>query len=302
MILKNQLTSCYQNSKRVRSGKISHPLEADDSVEWILRATMNPELAPYKIKIVPVTITYERQYDSALLTHELISGKKVDYNAFQTIKKIYQMPSNTLGKIFVKYQEPIEVRSFIAQNQQMTFEEKAFKLTTLLYKLHQKESPITHNTLVSASILFNQRPEVSFKKIKASCDNLFKQMRVNNAKTYISNAPQAFDINEIAKALDFEVIGHFESKDAKVNLRNLQREKLFSLSLYANSLLNEFQFEALLAHSISLLEKRSNLKEPGVFQFMKADLFKVLADLQKVFLLEFINEAEVTQAHLDQKL
>lgn len=195
MILKNQLTSCYQNNRRLRSGKISHPLEADDSIEWILRAAINPELSSYNIKIVPVTITYERQYDSALLTHEMISGKKVDYNAFQTIKRIYQMPSNKLGKIFVKYQEPIEVKSFIAKNKAATFEEKAFKLTTLMYKLHQKETPITHNSLVSASILFSQRPEISFKKIKSSCDTLFKQLYINKAKTYISNSPQAFDIN-----------------------------------------------------------------------------------------------------------
>ena len=113
MIQSNQLTSCYQNNKRLRSGKISHPLEADDSIEWILRAAMNKELQGYNIKIVPVTITYERQYDIALLTHELVSGKKVDYNLLQTVRKIYQMPANNLGKIFVKYQEPIQINNFL---------------------------------------------------------------------------------------------------------------------------------------------------------------------------------------------
>jgi hypothetical protein len=64
----NQLTSCYQNNKRLRSGKISQPLEPDDSIEWILRAAMSDNLKNHNIKIVPVTITYERQYDSGLLT------------------------------------------------------------------------------------------------------------------------------------------------------------------------------------------------------------------------------------------
>jgi hypothetical protein len=33
-------------------------------------------------------------------------------------------------------------------------------------------------------------------------------MRENKVKTYVSVPPQAFDINSIAKALDFEVIGN----------------------------------------------------------------------------------------------
>jgi hypothetical protein len=43
-------------------------------------------------------------------------------------------------------------------------------------------------------------------------------------------------------------------------------EKLFALSLYANSLLTCFQFEALGAHSVGLLEYKSNIKQPGVYQ------------------------------------
>ena len=38
-------------------------------------------------------------------------------------------------------------------------------------------------------------------------------------KTYMSVAPQPIDINETVKNLGFQVIGKYESKDAKVNLK-----------------------------------------------------------------------------------
>ena len=41
VIAKYQITTVYQNSKRLRSGKVSQPLKANDSVEWILRAAKN---------------------------------------------------------------------------------------------------------------------------------------------------------------------------------------------------------------------------------------------------------------------
>lgn len=41
---------------------------------------MNKELQGLNIKIVPVTITYERMFDIELLTKELIIGKKTDFS------------------------------------------------------------------------------------------------------------------------------------------------------------------------------------------------------------------------------
>ena len=64
----NKLTTIYQNTKRLRSGKISQPLRADDSIEWILRAQKNPALQKFNIKIVPVSIYMDRIFDSSLLT------------------------------------------------------------------------------------------------------------------------------------------------------------------------------------------------------------------------------------------
>ena len=45
VISKNQITSVYQNDSRVRSGKISEPLSADNSIQWLLRACKSRKLS-----------------------------------------------------------------------------------------------------------------------------------------------------------------------------------------------------------------------------------------------------------------
>jgi hypothetical protein len=45
-------------------------------------------------------------------------------------------------------------------------------------------------------------------------------MRDKKTMTYVSNEPQNFDINDTVTNLDFKVIGNFESKGAKVDLKH----------------------------------------------------------------------------------
>jgi hypothetical protein len=58
-----------------------------------------------------------------------------------------------------------------------------------------------------------------------------------NLMTYISNVPLNIDIALQVKSLGFSVIGNYESKGAKVNLREKNEQmKLLTLSHYTNSL------------------------------------------------------------------
>jgi glycerol-3-phosphate O-acyltransferase len=150
------------------------PLESDDSVEWILRSTKNPDLAALKLKVIPVTISYDRIFDSSLLIQEFISGKKSDMNLAQLLTQIYKMPSGKLGKIFVKYQEPIDINEYMNENSKLRFDEQAFKLTKLLYSRHEKEMAVSQNSMVSASMLFHPKPELSLKKLSLQCNDLYK--------------------------------------------------------------------------------------------------------------------------------
>ena len=94
---------------RIRSGKISSPIKPDESVEWILRAHQNLKSHKYDIKIIPVSIIYERLFDANLLASEMISGQFGELNLFQLLNIIYQMPRNKLGNVYVKYSEPIDL-------------------------------------------------------------------------------------------------------------------------------------------------------------------------------------------------
>jgi hypothetical protein len=115
--------------------------------------------------------------------------------------------------------------------------------------------------MISASILYSQNLEVPFERVKWISENIYRKMRENGAKSYVSNIPQPFDINQTAKSLGFEIMGHFESKNAKINVRDIksQKQNLFSLALYANQIVYWFQFESFLSHALYYLEIESNM-------------------------------------------
>ena len=122
-----------------------------------------------KFKIVPVSINYERLFDDNLLASEMISGKFRDISLFDLTKKITSLPPNKVGKVFIKYSEPIDLEHYLSQNKLETtnFNEVALKLTNDLYEFQFSEQPITKSTIVSSILLFSQKPVISIKKILA---------------------------------------------------------------------------------------------------------------------------------------
>lgn len=55
------------------------------------------------IKIVPVTISYDRFFDWNFLAQELISGHKARITLGSFLKQIYDMPTGKMGKVIVRY-------------------------------------------------------------------------------------------------------------------------------------------------------------------------------------------------------
>ena len=69
-------------------------------------------------------------------------------------------PNNGLGDVYIKYLEPIELKSYLNNllgsdtlNDYDSFEKAAFELTDDLMKLQQRNTPITLNSIISASLL-----------------------------------------------------------------------------------------------------------------------------------------------------
>lgn len=92
---------------------MSQPLKANDSVEWIVRAAKNTK---YNIKIVPISIMWDRIFDSTLFSHEVLSGKFEELTMYKLMRKIYEMPAGKVGKVYVKYSEPIDMTTYLEAN------------------------------------------------------------------------------------------------------------------------------------------------------------------------------------------
>ena len=82
----------------------------------LLKSFENLEKLKYNIKIIPVCINYDRIFDSKYLASEMVSGEFKDIGTVELMSKIYNKRKGRLGKVFVKYGEPIDLNSFIQNN------------------------------------------------------------------------------------------------------------------------------------------------------------------------------------------
>jgi len=58
----------------LRSGKFNYPVEADYSINLLMKIYKNLSMLKYDIKLVPISIAYDRIYDASHLANEMISG------------------------------------------------------------------------------------------------------------------------------------------------------------------------------------------------------------------------------------
>ena len=98
------------------------------------------------------------------------------------------MRKGKLGKIFVKYAEPIDLNAYIEKHQNPQ-EDLALKLTRDLYRIQQEEQPITMNSLIAATLMYYPREEIRFKDIKISTSLIYDYIMERGYKTYISMQP-----------------------------------------------------------------------------------------------------------------
>lgn len=109
LISDNQLLTVFQNANRLRSGKLSRQTQPDMSIRWILHAYQALTGVADKIVIVPVMISYDRIFEHANLSSEMISGEKLDYNLVTAMWNIFRRKENQMGDVYVKYLKPINV-------------------------------------------------------------------------------------------------------------------------------------------------------------------------------------------------
>ena len=68
----------------------------------------------YDIKIVPVCINYDRVFDVNFFSEETPNGEfKPDITLMNVVGKIMSMNKGKLGKVFVKYDDPIDLNEYM---------------------------------------------------------------------------------------------------------------------------------------------------------------------------------------------
>jgi glycerol-3-phosphate O-acyltransferase len=82
----------------------------------LIHSYKNLKRFKYDIKIVPVCINYDRLFDASYLANEMISGKMEEINLYELMKYIQSMRAGKLGKVFVKYADPIDLDEYVSAN------------------------------------------------------------------------------------------------------------------------------------------------------------------------------------------
>ena len=82
----------------------------------LLNAHRNIKKLKYDIKIVPVCINYDRLFEASYLANEMVSGKFSNTNMMDLTRYIFSMRKGKLGKVFVKYAEPIDLNDYILKH------------------------------------------------------------------------------------------------------------------------------------------------------------------------------------------
>lgn len=89
---------------------------AENSVKLLLKSVQNLKKLKYDIKIVPVSMQYDRIFEASYLANEMISGKFQNTNLYDLMNNIFSMRKGKLGKVFVKFAQPIDLNQYITQN------------------------------------------------------------------------------------------------------------------------------------------------------------------------------------------
>ena len=183
VIARNQVTTIFQNAERFRAGKLRRQSDADNAVRWLLDAYLGLQASRENIWMVPVMVSHDRIYESSNLATEMVNGEKQDYNMYTSLQKMMQLPPNSLGAVYVKYLEPINLHEYLKAKvpdrklSTTNFEGMALQLTTDLLEKHQKSTPVTLNSLVSAWILQEGSNEMTMKSLLEKAGSIFDYMQ-----------------------------------------------------------------------------------------------------------------------------
>ena len=127
VIENNQFTTVYQNDEMLKEGKLSLPASDDKMVKYLLASYPRLQMLKRNVKIIPVTINYER----------FLADKDLDTSGsfFTILQQLKNVPLMSLGNIFVNYGAPVDLHTYVQESQSKSLEDVSLSLTQDLYKM-----------------------------------------------------------------------------------------------------------------------------------------------------------------------
>lgn len=108
-------------------------------VKILIKTAAHLHKLKYDLKIVPVCINYDRIFDATYISEETLNGEfQPGTTLVNVVQKIFSMNPNKLGKVFVKYCEPIDVNQYLEQ--QIKEQKMGFN--------HEQINNVIHNNIL----------------------------------------------------------------------------------------------------------------------------------------------------------
>mmetsp|Transcript_3084 Transcript_3084/g.4719 ORF Transcript_3084/g.4719 Transcript_3084/m.4719 type:complete len:505 (-) Transcript_3084:698-2212(-) len=210
----NRFTTLFHNSKRNAVGKFNQKHLPDYSVRMLLAAHEDFKQRGLKVKVVPVSINYERILEGTYMTNENQGRDLLDNDRIHTfMKKLKTLPKGRVGKVIVKYLEPIDLDQYVELKQNtidLDFSPDyglAKQFTQDLYKLQQQEQQITMNGLICSALSQQPNGEISFSSMRQRTKTLYATLQAKNITSLISYAPKNAHIAQAVTNMGYEVVG-----------------------------------------------------------------------------------------------
>lgn len=275
---------------RSRSGKLLHPQLG--MINILLTAFENN--ACRDLIFVPVYIGYERVPEEKEYLHEIEGGQKQPESARQ-ILKVRKLLKKRYGKIFVKFNDPIDLNDYIAQKNLpaggLSSKQKNFVCRELGNKIMNEIDRATiamPRSIVAASLLNSRKNSRTFKSL------------MNQIQTYVSylvsrKSPVSDSLTAYPRHITGRILNHYlqakiiDAVQAEPGIWQdtdtliIRKNKRHELEYYKNNAITHFIPAAYAG--LAILSK-------DAFIFRTADILADYQFLAGFFSQEFIRDNE----------
>jgi glycerol-3-phosphate O-acyltransferase len=227
VIKNNTVTTLFQNRRRLRAGKLNFKKQADKSMTWLFDAYQSvKESVKANVMIVPVMISYDRIYEQGNLSREMITGERRDYDFTGTMKQMFFTPENSLGEVFVKYLEPVNIKDYLKKTvgsgplDQEKLDIASLQLTQELTAMQHQNTPITLNAVISTILLQDAAEKMSMKTLLEYAGMGYEYIKAKKFPTMMQVKPYQVLVEAHVEALGFK-IKNKGSKNAMIIMNSL---------------------------------------------------------------------------------